>query len=69
MAPSDLKKLFRKYGRLADPSTSNVHGTGLGLYLVRLIAESHGGRAFASSEGPGSGSTFVLEIPLRMAAP
>jgi signal transduction histidine kinase len=67
MTPSDINRLFRKYGRLSDPSAANVHGTGLGLYLVRLIAESHGGRVFASSEGPARGSVFTLEIPLRMA--
>ena len=39
-------------------------GTGLGLYIVRSVAKRHGGRAWAESEGPGRGSTFVLQLPI-----
>ena len=65
IAREDLGRLFRKYGRVVDES-SNTHGTGLGLYLVRLIAESHGGRAYASSDGRGRGSVFTIDVPLRL---
>ncbi len=39
-------------------------GLGLGLAIVRSIAELHGGRVEARSEGPGRGSTFIVELPL-----
>ena len=42
-----------------------MKGTGLGLYIVRSVAKRHGGRAWAESEGPGRGSTFVLQLPDR----
>jgi signal transduction histidine kinase len=41
-----------------------VKGTGLGLYIVRSVAKRHKGRVWAESEGPGRGSTFVLQLPL-----
>jgi signal transduction histidine kinase len=41
-----------------------VAGTGLGLCIVRMILESHGGRAgFESSAG--RGSTFYIELPVQ----
>jgi two-component system CheB/CheR fusion protein len=39
-------------------------GLGLGLTIVRRLAELHGGSVSAHSEGPGKGSTFVLRLPL-----
>ncbi len=46
--------------------TTKPGGTGLGLPLVRMIAESHGG-GISYSEAPGSGSEFTLRLPGRAA--
>jgi signal transduction histidine kinase len=60
----ELKRVFKRFYRVPGPLASRVKGTGLGLYIVRSVAKRHGGRAWADSEGPGRGSTFVLELPI-----
>ena len=47
--------------------TTKPAGTGLGLPLARMIAESHGGTLWARST-PGAGASFTLVLPVRMAA-
>jgi len=61
---SDLRRIFKRFHRVPGPLTAAVRGTGLGLFIVRSVAKRHGGRAWAESEGPGRGSTFVLELPV-----
>jgi two-component system, sensor histidine kinase len=61
--PEDVEQLFAKYGRVRDPSTAGIEGVGLGLYLSRLLAESHDGSIGVSSPGRGNGATFTLRLP------
>jgi signal transduction histidine kinase len=61
---TELKPIFKRFYRVPGPLATRVKGTGLGLYIVRSVAKRHGGRAWAESEGPGRGSTFVLQLPI-----
>jgi signal transduction histidine kinase len=60
----ELKEILKRFYRVPGPLATRVKGTGLGLYIVRSVAKRHGGRAWAESEGPGRGSTFVLQLPV-----
>ena len=58
-----LPHVFERF-RQADASSSRRHGgLGLGLALVRDLVELHGGSVTAHSEGEGTGSTFIIDLP------
>ncbi len=63
ISPPDLRRIFEPFTQI-DSSLSRQHdGTGLGLALVRRLAELHGGRVDVDSE-PGRGSRFTIVLPL-----
>jgi signal transduction histidine kinase len=61
--PDDMKRIFKRFFRVAHRSLAHVKGTGLGLFIVKAIAEKHGGKVFAESEGEGQGTTIIFELP------
>jgi len=61
-APEDAGKLFEKYYRSVAERHRKVPGSGLGLYIVKTVAERHGGSVSAHSE-PGKGAEFEMIVP------
>jgi len=61
--PDDLKSMFKRFYRVSHRSLAHVKGTGLGLFIVKAIAQKHGGKVFAASEGEGEGTTVTMELP------
>jgi signal transduction histidine kinase/CheY-like chemotaxis protein len=61
--PEQIGKLFQKFARVRTEDHLKVSGTGLGLYICRLIVEGHGGQIWVESE-PGKGSTFGMSLPI-----
>jgi signal transduction histidine kinase len=58
-------KLFQKFARADNAKKQRPSGNGVGLYLVKLVVEAHGGSIiFDSSEG--KGSTFGFTIPMKV---
>jgi signal transduction histidine kinase len=60
--PADLAHVFEPFHRGAHAVAQQIHGNGLGLHLVKRIAEAHGGRVAVTSK-PGEGATFVVYLP------
>jgi signal transduction histidine kinase len=63
--PRDAPKLFNRFVRLERDIAGSVRGTGVGLYLCRVLVEAMSGRIRVESSGvPGEGSTFSFTLPL-----
>ena len=58
------ERIFEKFYRVGRSETQGRRGTGVGLALVRHIAEAHGGRVTVESR-PGQGSRFTLWLPFK----
>jgi signal transduction histidine kinase len=56
-------RIFEKFYRVGRSETQGRRGSGMGLALVRHVAEAHGGEVTVESQ-PGEGSRFTLWIPL-----
>ncbi len=67
--PEMLPQVFDLFVQADDTLDRSAGGLGVGLTLVRAIAQLHGGTVQAESDGPGRGSQFTVRLPLCEAAP
>ena len=58
-----LDRIFRPFEQAANAIDKKDGGLGLGLAIARGLTELHGGKLTGSSEGPGRGATFTIELP------
>ena len=58
----DLDRLFERYHR--GSNVSGIVGTGLGLYLVKMVVDLHGGSVAVESR-EGEGSRFTVRLPVK----
>ncbi len=62
--PEHLSRIFERFYRI-EASRESLRGTGLGLAIVKQIISKHRGRIWAESQGPGFGTSFIVELPLE----
>ncbi|AUX41210.1 two-component hybrid sensor and regulator [Sorangium cellulosum] len=67
IAPEDIGKLFRPFGRARTVSTGGERSTGLGLAIAQRIVEGHGGRIWVESV-VSQGATFFVALPVSPVA-
>lgn len=63
IAPEEVPKLFTKFHRGTSTMQYDHEGTGIGLYLTKLIVEQHGGLVTVNTQ-LGKGTTFLITLPL-----
>jgi PAS domain S-box-containing protein len=64
ISPEGLKRLFTPFSQIDSSLSRKFEGTGLGLAMVKLLAELHGG-AVAVESTVGQGSCFTVWLPFR----
>lgn len=62
----DTEKIFEKFSRLDNPLTRKVQGSGLGLYISKILIEKMNGKIIV--EKLKNGSKFIVYIPVAQAA-
>ena len=62
---ADLDRLFERYHR--GSNVSGIVGTGVGLYLVKMVVDLHGGSVAVESR-EGEGSRFTVRLPIKRVA-
>lgn len=68
ISKNQIDRLFTKFGRIFNPLSIQAGGTGLGLYIVKNLVESHGGHIWVTSQ-EGKGSKFHFSLPIAKQLP
>ncbi|WP_010542375.1 sensor histidine kinase [Dietzia alimentaria] len=63
IAAEHLDHVFDRFYRADAARGREAGGSGIGLSITRALVEAHGGRVEASSQGPGRGARFTIELP------
>jgi signal transduction histidine kinase len=66
IVPEVLPCIFDLFTQIDQPNGRPQGGLGIGLALVRRLVEMHGGTVTGSSQGPGTGSEFLIRLPLSI---
>ncbi len=66
MTQEFIARAFESFSQSDSQQTHRSGGLGLGLSIVKNVIEMHGGTITASSEGPGKGSTFRIDLPVAV---
>lgn len=64
ISDEDMAKMFQKGRRLSNVPTAGENSTGFGLWIVKKLAQAHGGNVYVKSR-VGIGSTFSISLPLN----
>ncbi len=68
--PADhLPRIFEIFAQVDTALDRSQGGLGIGLSLAKGLVEMHGGTIEAHSDGPGSGSEFIVRLPIVVAEP
>jgi len=62
--PTELERIFGMFTQLDTSLERSKSGLGIGLGLVKALVQRHGGTIVARSDGPGTGSEFIVRLPL-----
>lgn len=65
IAPGDMPNLFKKFSRGKGVSLIHTGGSGLGLYVCKMMIEAHQGKIWLESEGAGKGAKFYFSLPIK----
>ena len=64
ISSEEKSKIFEKFYRIGNEATRNTKGTGLGLFIVKKVIESHNGKVWVENNQP-KGSVFKVTLPIE----
>jgi signal transduction histidine kinase len=64
ISAEEKQKIFEKFYRIGNEATRNTKGTGLGLFIVKKVIESHNGKVWVENNHP-KGSIFKVALPIE----
>ncbi len=63
ISSKEIHRIWKKFERGEKSPTINPNGSGLGLYIARMVMRKHGGNLIGVSKGQDQGSTFTFSLP------